>query len=76
MRNLSNCFLRRVVQCKTTLQKWYSKVYFSFPTAVYGATGTFIITVDVNALRYLLTIPFALSDDNIIQICSVSLVVQ
>ena len=27
-------------------------------------------------MQYLLTIPFALSDDNIIQICSVSLVVQ
>ena len=46
--NLSDCFLRRVVQCKTTLQKWYSKVYFSFPTAVYGATDTFRITTELN----------------------------
>ena len=61
---------------KNSLYKWYSKVYFPLPTSVCGVTGTFIITVDVNALRYLLTIPFALSDDNIIQICSVSLVVQ
>ena len=61
---------------KNSLYKWYSKVYFPLPTSVCGVTGTFIITVAVNALRYLLTIPFALSDDNIIQICSVSLVVQ
>ena len=46
MANLSDCFLRRVVQCKTTLQKWYSKVYFPFPTAVCGVTGTFTITFD------------------------------
>ena len=50
MANLSDCFLRLVVQCKTTLQKWYSKVYFSFPTAVYGATGTFTITFDETLL--------------------------
>ncbi len=35
---------------KNSLYKWYSKVYFSFPTAVYGATGTFTITFDETLL--------------------------
>ena len=35
---------------KNSLYKWYSKVYFSFPTAVCGATEKFTITVDVNCI--------------------------
>lgn len=31
---------------KNSLYKWYSKVYFSFPTAVCGATEKFTIIFD------------------------------